>query len=365
MIDKKKKSTLPANEAEPEKKNNEGKTLKKKLFAEYPNLWDKASADDRDAAFAFAEEYKNFLDIAKTEREFVTVAVETLESLGFSPLCEFKSLKAGDKVYKSIHGKGLVAAVAGKRPVGEGINLVGAHVDSPRLDLKPNPVYEDADLTFLKTHYYGGIKKYQWPAIPLALHGLIFRADGSPLTLCIGEAPEDPVLTITDLLPHLGADQMSRKATEVIKGEDLNVLIGGLPFSDPELAGRFKLGILQLLNDQHGLLEKDFVSAEIEIVPAGKARDVGLIVRWSGLMPTMTVFAPSRHWRRYWIWKSRSGRSAACCLIRRKPAARGTLAHSLVHMRMYCWRSCIWLSLVQRSSTMRACWKTAKCCRLT
>ena len=276
MLEKKKKSAEQVAESESEKKNDEGKALKKKLFAEYPNLWDKSSQDDRDAAFAFAEEYKNFLDMAKTEREFITVAVETLESLGFIPLSEAKSLKAGDKVYKSIHGKGLVAAVVGKRPAVEGFNLVGAHVDSPRLDLKPNPVFEDADLTFLKTHYYGGIKKYQWPAIPLALHGLIFRADGSPLTLCIGEAPEDPVLTITDLLPHLGADQMGRKATEVIKGEDLNILIGGLPYPDPEMAGRFKLGILQLLNDQYGLLEKDFVSAEIEIVPAGKARDVGL-----------------------------------------------------------------------------------------
>lgn len=253
-----------------------GKALKKKLQVEYPNLWDVSEPADRDAAFAFAEEYKIFLDLAKTEREFVTVAVETLESLGFSDLNQTSSLTAGDKVYKNIRGKGLVAAVIGDQPIQTGCNLIGAHIDSPRLDLKPNPLYEDADLTFLKTHYYGGIKKYQWPAIPLALHGVVFRADGSPLVLNIGENDQDPVLTITDLLPHLGAEQMSRKSTELIKGEELNVLVGGLPYPDPELAGRFKLNLLQLLNEQYGLVEKDLVTAEIEIVPAGKARDVGL-----------------------------------------------------------------------------------------
>ena len=258
------------------KKADEIKALKKKLTAEFPNLWDTSSQDDQEAAFAFAEEYKNFLDLGKTEREFVTVAVETLESLGYEPLGTQSLLKPGDKVYKSIHGKGLVAAVIGRQPATDGFNLLGAHIDSPRLDLKPNPFYEDSDLTFLKTHYYGGIKKYQWAAIPLSLHGLVFRADGSPLTLSIGELPGDPVLTITDLLPHLGTEQMSRKAPDIIKGEELNVLIGGLPYPDQETAGRFKLGILKLLNDRYGLTEKDFVSAEIELVPAFPARDVGL-----------------------------------------------------------------------------------------
>lgn len=266
MAEKKEKTKTP----------DAGKELKKKLQAEFPNLWDTASQDDKDAAFDFAEEYKAFIDMAKTEREFVVVAVETLESLGYLDIAQVTSLKPGDKVYKSIRGKGLVAAVIGKKPAAEGFNLVGAHIDSPRLDLKPNPIYEDNDLTFLKTHYYGGIKKYQWAATPLALHGLVFRADGSPLTLNIGEAPEDPVLTITDLLPHLAAEQMTRKAPDIIKGEELNVLVGGIPYADPEMAGRFKLGFLQLLNEKYGLIEKDLVSAEIEIVPAGQARDVGL-----------------------------------------------------------------------------------------
>ena len=257
-------------------KKEEIKSLKKKLMMEYPNLWDKCSAGDKDLIFDFADEYKHFIDLAKTEREFVTVAVETLENLGFVEIASKETILPGDKVYKSVHGKGLAAAVIGSQPAKAGFNLVGAHIDSPRLDLKPNPVYEDSDLALLKTHYYGGIKKYQWAAIPLALHGLVIRADGKPLVLSIGESPDDPVLTITDLLPHLGAEQMSRKAPELIKGEELNVLIGGLPYPDPDTAGRFKLGLLQLLNQRYGLTERDLVTAEIEIVPAGQARDVGL-----------------------------------------------------------------------------------------
>jgi aspartyl aminopeptidase len=259
-----------------DKKSEETKALKKKLLAEYPNLWDQASDQDRQEIYAFADDYKQMISLAKTEREFVTVAVESLENLGFKPLAGIRDLAPGDKVYQSIHGKGLVAAIIGSQPAELGFNLVGAHIDSPRLDLKPNPVYEDSDLTLLKTHYYGGIKKYQWAAIPLALHGIVFRADGSPLTLCIGESAGDPVLTVTDLLPHLGADQMSLKASEVIKGEELNILIGGLPYPDPDTSGRFKLGLLNLLQERYGIVEKDLASAEIEIVPAGPARDVGL-----------------------------------------------------------------------------------------
>lgn len=252
------------------------KKLKKDLLAEFPNIWDTASADDVDFTYAFADEYKQFLDLAKTEREFVTITIETLENMGYTPLGELITLKPGDKVYKSIRGKGLVAAVIGKKPVAAGFNMVGAHVDAPRLDLKPNPVYEDSDMVLLKTHYYGGIKKYQWAAMPLALHGIIFRQDGTPQTISIGENDQDPVFTVTDLLPHLGSEQMSRKATEVIKGEELNILVGGKPYPDQETSGRFKLGILKLLNDRFGITEKDFASAEIELVPAQKARDVGL-----------------------------------------------------------------------------------------
>lgn len=252
------------------------KALKKKLSVEFKNIWDTCSADDRTFAYDFADEYKKFLDMAKTERECVITAVESVESLGFIDLATVSAVMPGDKVYKSIRGKGIAIAVIGKKPLIEGLNLVGAHVDAPRLDLKPIPLYEENDLVFLKTHYYGGIKKYQWAAIPLAIHGVVVLADGSKVTITVGEAASDPVLTITDLLPHLGSEQMSRKASDVIKGEDLNILIGGLPYPEPETAGRFKLAMLQLLNERYGIIEKDLVTAELEIVPAYPARDVGL-----------------------------------------------------------------------------------------
>lgn len=289
------------------KPSEAGKNLKKSLQIEFPNLWDKATAEDREQALAFAGEYKRFLDLAKTEREFVTVAVETLENMGFVPLDSLGQLPAGSKVYQTIRSKGLVAAVIGTKPAAAGFNLIGAHIDSPRLDLKPLPIYEDSELVYAKTHYYGGIKKYQWPAVPLALHGIVFKADGSPLTISIGESADDPVLTITDLLPHLGSEQMGRKASELVRGDDLNVLIGGLPYPDPELSGRFKLGILQLLQKRFGLTEQDLISAELELVPAGPARDVGLdgsligaygqddrVCAFPGLVALTSLEAPER-----------------------------------------------------------------------
>lgn len=259
-----------------DKKSSPAKDLKKELTKEYKNAWDLNPADEKDFAFAFAEEYMAFLDQARTEREFVTVAVETLENMGFSSLDSKDKLVAGDKVYKNIRNKGLALAVIGRKPAVTGFNLIGAHIDAPRIDLKANPVYEDSELVYFKTHYYGGIKKYQWAAIPLSLHGIIHRADGSHLTISIGDQPDEPVLTITDLLPHLGSEQMGKKATEVIRGEDLNILIGGLPHEDTEISGRFKLGLLQLLKEKYNITEADLVTAELEIVPAFPSRDVGL-----------------------------------------------------------------------------------------
>jgi len=252
------------------------KDLKKQLSVEFKNIWDTCSKDDRTFAYEFAEEYKKFLDLAKTERECVITTIESVESLGFVDIGTVETLKPGDKVYKSVRGKGIAMAVIGRKPLRDGLNLVGAHIDAPRLDLKPIPLYEESDLVFFKTHYYGGIKKYQWAAIPLAIHGIVVKADGSTVTITVGEDPTDPVLTITDLLPHLGAEQMGRKASDVIKGEELNILIGGLPYPDPETSGRFKLAMLQLLNSRYGIVEKDLVTAELEIVPAYPARDVGL-----------------------------------------------------------------------------------------
>jgi len=270
-----KEKKLVSNDAIEKGSHKKNKDRYKKLLAEYPNLWESRTQDDFDHAYAMADEYKRFLDAGKTEREFVSLAIDSVEQLGFVDIASVSSLAAGQKVYQSIKGKGLMLAVIGRKPLSEGMNILGSHVDSPRLDLKPNPIYEDNEMVFLKTHYYGGIKKYQWPTIPLAIHGLVVRQDGSRIFINIGENEEDPCFYITDLLPHLGNEQMAKKATEVIKGEDLNLLIGGRPVDDKDTKDRFKIGILEFLNNEYGMVEKDFVSAELEIVPSLKARDVG------------------------------------------------------------------------------------------
>ena len=259
----------------PEKASKKSKDKYKELVAEYKNLWEDRSSDDFEHAYAMGEEYKRFLDEGKTEREFVSLTINSVQQLGYKDLATLKELKPGQKVYQSIKDKGLMIAVIGKKPLSAGFNILGSHVDSPRLDLKPNPLYEDSDIAYLKTHYYGGIKKYQWPTIPLAIHGFAVRRDGSKINFCIGEKDEDPVFYITDLLPHLGQEQMGKKASEVITGEDLNLIVGGRPIEDKDASNRYKLNILQYLYDTYGIVEKDFVSAEIEIVPAMKARDVG------------------------------------------------------------------------------------------
>ena len=260
-----------------DKKNDQVEALRKELTFSFKNLWDPDNEAEMKALMDFAEDYKKALDRGKTEREFVDFAIELLEGEGYKAFDSDQPLKPGDKVYESVHGKGLVAAVIGTADPLLGFNLVGAHVDSPRLDLKPNPLYESDELTLMKTHYYGGIKKYQWAAIPLALQGVVILKNGETVKLAIGEAPEDPVLTITDLLPHLGADQMKKTASEVIEGEQLNVLVGSIPFpGGEEVKERFKLGILKLLHDRYQITERDLITAEIEIVPAALARDVGL-----------------------------------------------------------------------------------------
>ena len=221
------------------------------------------------------EEYKSFLDKGKTERECVIEAVRMAEQNGFVPLSSKETLKAGDKVYAVNRKKNVFLAVIGSGDIEKGINIVGAHIDSPRLDLKQNPLYEKTDMALLKTHYYGGIKKYQWTALPLAIHGVIVTADGVK-TVSIGEDRDDPVFCITDLLPHLAKDQMSKKMTEGIEAENMNVLIAGMPTPSEEVKEKVKLTVLKLLNEKYGMTERDFLTAEIEIVPAGSARDVGL-----------------------------------------------------------------------------------------
>ena len=221
------------------------------------------------------DEYRGFLDSGKTERECVELSIRLAEENGFKPLGDVSALKAGDKVYTVNRGKNILLAVIGTEDISNGINLVGAHIDSPRLDLKQNPLYESNDMALFKTHYYGGIKKYQWTTIPLALHGVIYTENGDKIELNIGENESDPVFCVTDLLPHLAGDQMSKKMTEGIEGENLNILVGGRPVTSKDVSEKVKLMILKHLNEKYGMKECDFRTAEIEAVPAFKAKNVG------------------------------------------------------------------------------------------
>ena len=227
-------------------------------------------------ADAFCEGYKKFLDNGKTEREACAYSEGLLKAAGYRPFVPGEVLRPGDKIYWINRKKCVLAATIGKKSMAEGFHLNIAHIDAPRLDLRPVPLYESSDMAFLRTHYYGGIRKYQWPTIPLALHGVIYRADGSCVEINIGEKDEDPVFCITDLLPHLGAKQGEKKLNDAIPGENLNVLVASRPVEDKELENRVKLNVLKMLYEAYGIAEKDFINAEIEVVPAFKARDIGL-----------------------------------------------------------------------------------------
>lgn len=239
---------------------------------EKTNAWPKNRS--KDEIMEFCDEYINFLNSSKTERLCVMTAEKEAINAGFKPIESYSSLKAGDKVYSVNRGKNIVLAVIGSEDILKGTSIVAAHIDSPRLDLKPVPLYEDSNLTLFKTHYYGGIKKYQWTAIPLSLIGVVIRKDGSKVEVNIGENEGDPVFTVTDLLPHLAQDQMSKKMSEAFTGEDLNLLIGSIP-SDCE-KDKYKQTILDILKEKYAIDEDDFISAELEIVPNFKAATVGL-----------------------------------------------------------------------------------------
>jgi aspartyl aminopeptidase len=253
---------------------------KMNLSKKYEYAWDKYSKEDLEKVFALSDRYKDFMSRCKTERECVKDLVVLAEKEGYKNLDtiikENGSLKPGDKVYANNMDKTLAMFVIGTEPFEKGMKILGAHVDSPRLDLKQNPLYEDADLAMMETHYYGGIKKYQWVTIPLAIHGVVVKKDGTVVDIVIGEDETDPVIGISDLLIHLSADQMQKKLDKGIEGEDLNLLVGSMPVEDKETKDRVKTNVLKLLNDKYGIVEEDFVSAELEIVPAGKARDYGL-----------------------------------------------------------------------------------------
>jgi len=247
--------------------------LRKRLVRKPQLVWDVLEPGEKEEVLEFAERYKAFLDSAKTEREAVRFIEVFAKKKGFKDITQ---ARGGKRFYKINRNKNVVLAVIGKKPLVSGVNLIASHVDSPRLDLKQNPLYEEVDLAFLKTHYYGGIKKYQWLARPLAIHGKVIKRDGSHLDLQVGESDHDAVFTIADLLPHLAHKvQTEKKVSEAFEGEKLNVLVGSVPIGDDETKERFKLAVLEYLFDTYGIVEEDLVSAEIEIVPAGRARDVG------------------------------------------------------------------------------------------
>ncbi|MDR2647590.1 MAG: aminopeptidase [Oscillospiraceae bacterium] len=249
--------------------------LRESLARQQKHACEVLTPDELQAADAFCEGYKQFLTRCKTERACVTFLERKARANGFVPFEEGKTYHAGDKIFLNNRGKSLVLAVVGEKPLEEGTRLIAAHVDAPRLDLKPAPLYDDKGLALAKTHYYGGIKKYQWTAIPLALHGVAAKRDGTVVEIAIGDAPEDPKFCITDLLPHLAAEQMKRDLSKGISGEELNVVIGSRPLMLDGKAEGLKLNILRLLHERYGITETDLFSAELEIVPAFEACDIG------------------------------------------------------------------------------------------
>ena len=252
-----------------------GEELKKKLFNVKKDGWEEADEEEKNEIFEISQKYMDFLNEAKTEREFIKKARRLADENGYKDIMEFDTLKPGDKIYFVNREKSMYLAIIGEESIENGMHIIGSHVDSPRLDLKPNPLYEDTGLAYFKTHYYGGIKKYQWTTIPLSIHGVIVKTNGEKIEINIGEDEKDPIFTITDLLPHLAQEQMDKKLKNGIDGEDLNLLIGSIPYKDEKVTEKVKLNILNLLNQKYGVTEADLNSAEIELVPAFRARSLG------------------------------------------------------------------------------------------
>lgn len=255
------------------------KKLKEELCFEQKLVWDRLSVAEKEEAMKFSEDYKTFLNNAKTERESIREIVRMAEEQGFVSLDEIaargKKVRPGNKVYTVSKEKNVVLAVIGKEPLWHGFNLVGSHVDAPRLDLKPLPLYEDQGIGMLKTHYYGGIKKYQWLSHPLSLHGVVIKQNGDKVNIRLGDDEKDPKFVITDLLPHLSKDQMQKKIIDAVSGEALNILAGTLPLEEKDAKERVKLALLEIINMKYGINEEDLTSAELELVPASNACDIG------------------------------------------------------------------------------------------
>jgi len=244
------------------------------LFYKRKATYSTIGEQEMSRAEEYCDEYKKFLDAAKTERESVSEAIKLASNRGFVPFERGMELKTGAKVFRSIGGKAIILAVIGKKPLSDGVSIAAAHIDAPRLDLKQVPLYEEEDLAFFKTHYYGGVKKYQWVAQPLAIHGVVIKKDGVTVDIAVGEDEKDPVFMITDLLPHLGKDQDKKTLGEAFTGENLNILVGSKPTGDEE-KDRVKLTVMKILNEKYGITEEDFMSAELSAVPLMRARDVG------------------------------------------------------------------------------------------
>lgn len=239
------------------------------------NAWTEMGKAEREEVFAFNKNYAKFLTENKTEREFARAAIAELEAAGFKNITEYEKLKKGDKVYVENRSRALMAAVIGEKDLKKGLKIVGSHIDSPRLDLKPNPLYEDGEMAMFKTHYYGGVKKYQWVTMPLALHGVVVQDDGTKIEVKIGEKGDDPIFFISDVLPHLGKKQMKKSMNEGISGEQLNVVVGSIPVADDEAKNKIKTAVLNHLENEYDFTEEDFISADLQVVPAFKTRDAG------------------------------------------------------------------------------------------
>ncbi|MDO5148259.1 MAG: aminopeptidase [Oscillospiraceae bacterium] len=257
------------------KEKSPEKELKEKLFYNKKNVYQIVDDETVSKINSFSEDYKNFLNLAKTEREAVKFAVEAAVKKGYTEYVPGMELKPGSRIFWNNRGKALILAIIGTEPIQNGVRINAAHVDSPRLDLKQCPLYEDSEMALFKTHYYGGIKKYQWTAIPLALHGVVVLTDGTQVDINIGENEDDPVFAVSDLLPHLASEQMKKTGSSIIAGEDLNIIVGSRPFKSDKESELVKLNILSLLYEKYGITEEDFLSAELEAVPAFKAKDIG------------------------------------------------------------------------------------------
>jgi len=257
------------------KEVSRGEQLRKALTYQRKNGYDRLQPGELEAMESYCVGYKQFLDAGKTERECVDRTIAMAEAAGFRPYVRGMELKPGDKVYQSNRGRAIILAVMGRKSLAEGVNIGAAHIDSPRLDLKQNPLYETDEMAFLKTHYYGGLRKYQWVTIPLELHGVVALKSGQVIRVSVGDGEGDPLFTIDDLLPHLGMEQAKKPMAEAIPGENLNILVGSRPLADDEGSDRVKLSVLELLNRKYGIVEEDFISAELTAVPAFKASDVG------------------------------------------------------------------------------------------